>query len=171
MTWFRYGDATGRHAIAWAYRMGSGTTPQLWIRAEPADRRIRALICVDRFNVSVQSDGAYNDGRWHHLALQRSAGSLRMYVDGSMVAAKDAPPGSLTAGKEFGVDGFHLGQRLDGGDRFHGFLDELRVYRRALSPSQLDEIRLHNHPVRGELGLRLPMESIVTAATEGSRAR
>ncbi|TCO35616.1 hypothetical protein EV652_101500 [Kribbella steppae] len=41
MAWIKYGAATGSHAILWAYRTGSGTTPQVWLRAEPeaADNR------------------------------------------------------------------------------------------------------------------------------------
>ena len=159
-TWIRYADTTGSHAIMWAYRVGSGTTPQLWLRAEPASNRIRALMMVDRFNITVSSPQAYNDGQWHHLVLQRAAGRLVLRVDGAEVGAAAMPPGSVTAGKEFGVQGIHLGQRLDGVDRFHGTLDEVRLYRRALSPTELDLIRDRNLPIGGRLGLRLPLETI-----------
>ena len=118
MSWIRYADTAGSHAILWAYRTGSGTTPQVWLRAEPASNRIRALLIVDRFTVTVQSAQSYNDGQWHHVVLQRAKGRLRLLVDGAEVAAADAPPGSVTAGQEFGVQGLHVGQRIDGVDRF-----------------------------------------------------
>ncbi|MEO3747640.1 sialidase family protein [Plantactinospora sp. B5E13] len=160
MTWFRYTATTGSHALLWAYRTGSGTTPQVWLRAEPASNRIRALIMVDRFNVSVQSAGAYNDGQWHHVVLQRSAGQFVLRVDGAVVASATCPPGSVTDGKEFGVQGLHVGQRVDGVDRFRGTLDDVRVYRRALTPTELDLIRLRGLPIQGRLGLWLPMERV-----------
>ncbi|SCG53308.1 sialidase-1 [Micromonospora echinaurantiaca] len=159
-TWIRYAETKGSHAIMWAYRTGSGTTPQVWLRAEPASNRIRALIMVDRFNISVASAQAYNDGNWHHVVLQRVDGRLVLQVDGAEVAAAEVPPGSVTAGKEFGVTGIHLGQRVDGADRFHGTLDEVRLYRRALSPTELDLIRERNLPIGGGLGLRLPLETV-----------
>ncbi|MBC6463388.1 sialidase family protein [Actinomadura sp. HBU206391] len=160
MTWFRYSDTTGSHALLWAYRMGGGTTPQLWLRAEPASNRIRAMITVDRFNVSVQSAGAYNDGQWHHVVLQRASGRFVLRVDGVEVAAAAVPPGSVTEGKEFGVDGIHVGQRLDGVDRFRGTLDEMRVYKRALSTAEIELIRSRNLPIGGRLGLRLSQEHV-----------
>lgn len=159
-TWFRYSDTTGSHALLWAYRVGGGTTPQLWLRAEPASHRIRALIMVDRFNVSVQSANAYNDGQWHHVALQRTGGRLVLRVDGAQVGSADVPPGSVTEGKEFGVQGIHVGQRLDGADRFHGTLDDVRVYKRALSPAELDAIRADGRPLNGRLALWLPFETV-----------
>ena len=104
---------------------GSGTTPQVWLRAEPASNRLRALMAVDRFTITVQSTSAYNDGLWHHVILQRAHGSLRLLVDGVQVAAAAAPDGSVTAGKEFGVQGIQVGQRVDGADRFDGSVDEV----------------------------------------------
>ncbi|GLZ13464.1 neuramidase [Actinomadura sp. NBRC 104425] len=159
-TWFRYTDTTGSHALLWAYRTGSGTTPQVWLRAEPAAGRIRALIMVDRFNITVQSAGAYNDGQWHHAALRRADGRLGLWIDGTEVASAEVPPGSVTEGKEFGVDGIHIGQRLDGADRFHGTIDDVRVYRRALSPAELERVRAGERTPASRLGLWLRMEDI-----------
>ncbi|HCT79418.1 MAG TPA: neuraminidase [Micromonosporaceae bacterium] len=160
MTWIRYSATTGSHAIFWGYRVGTGTTPQLWLRAEPASNRLRALIMVDRFNITVQSASAYNDGQWHHVVLQRVDGRLVLRVDGAEVGAADVPPGSVTAGKEFGVRGIHIGQRLDGVDRFLGTLDEVRLYKRALTTVELNLIRTNNLPIGGRLGLRLQLETV-----------
>ena len=144
----------------WAYRTGSGSTPQIWLRAEPASKRIRALMVVDRFTVTVASTSAYNDGQWHHVVLRRSGGQLALLIDGVQAASAAAPAGSVTAGKEFGVQGIHLGQRVDGVDRFHGTLDEVRLYRRGLSDQELTLIRERNLPIGGRLGLRLPLDTV-----------
>ncbi|MFI7067534.1 exo-alpha-sialidase [Kribbella sp. NPDC050124] len=158
--WIKYGATTGSHAILWAFRTGSGTTPQVWLRAEPQSNRIRALMAVDRFNITVQSASAYNDNQWHHVVLQRADGKLRLLVDGTEVSSATAPPGSVTAGQEFGIQGIHVGQRVDGANRFNGTVDEVRVYRRALSPTELDQIRLTNKPIPAQLGLDLPFTSV-----------
>ncbi|HEY3558742.1 MAG TPA: LamG domain-containing protein, partial [Kribbella sp.] len=160
MTWIRYGATTGSHAILWAYRTGSGSTPQVWLRAEPESKRIRALLSVDRFNVTVQSTSAYNDNQWHHVVLERTGGKLRLLIDGAEAGSVTAPPGSVTAGKEFGVQGIHVGQRVDGANRFQGTLDEVRVYRRALSDTELTQIRQTNKPDTNRLGLNLPFTTI-----------
>ncbi|GAA2070089.1 sialidase family protein [Actinomadura alba] len=160
MTWFRYSATTGAHSLLWGYRVGTGTTPAVWLRAEPVSNRIRALIMVDRFNVSVQSAGSYNDGQWHHVVLQRADGQFVLRVDGAVVASAAVPPGSVTEGKEFGVQGIHVGQRLDGVDRFLGTLDEVRVYKRALSSEELGLIESRNLPIGGRLGLRLPLDTV-----------
>ncbi len=165
MTWLRYSATSGSHAILWAYRVGTGTTPQFWLRAEPASNRIRALIMVDRFNITVQSTQSYNDGQWHHVVLRRASGRFVLSVDGAEVGSAAVPPGSVTAGKEFGVQGIHIGERLDGVDRLLGALDEVRLYRRALHPAELDLIRTHNFPIGGRLGLRLPLEEIQSPAS------
>ncbi|HWD77937.1 MAG TPA: LamG domain-containing protein, partial [Kribbella sp.] len=160
MTWIKYGSTTGSHAILWAHRTGSGTTPQVWLRAEPESKRIRALLSVDRFNVTVQSTSAYNDNQWHHVVLQRANGKLRLLVDGVEVGSATAPAGSVTAGKEFGVQGIHVGQRVDGANRFQGSVDEVRVYRRALTDTELEQIRLDNKPDYNRLGLDLPFTTV-----------
>ncbi|MCG5220892.1 sialidase family protein [Streptosporangium sp. KLBMP 9127] len=160
-SWIRYSDRAGAHSILWFHRVDRGTNPPaLWLRAEPASNRIRATLSVDRFDVTVQSPSAYNDGQWHFVALQRVHGELRLLVDGVQVSSAAAPAGSLTLGKEFGLEGMHIGQRLDGADRFRGTLDEVRVYRRALTGTELDLIRRSNLPIGGQLGLRLPFDHV-----------
>ncbi|MFG1684371.1 exo-alpha-sialidase [Nonomuraea sp. NPDC049269] len=160
-SWIRYSEQTGAHTILWFHRVNRGTNPPaLWLRAEPASNRIRAVLSVDRFNVTVQSPSAYNDGQWHFVALQRVRGELRLLVDGVQVSSAAAPAGSVTLGKEFGLEGIHVGQRLDGVDRFRGTLDEVRVYRRAVTDAELDLIRQRNLPIGGRLGLRLPFDHV-----------
>ncbi|MEO3789565.1 sialidase family protein [Nonomuraea sp. B10E15] len=160
-SWIRYSETAGSHAILWFHRVDRGTNPPgLWLRAEPASNRIRAVLAVDRFDVTVQSPSAYNDGQWHFVALQRVRGELRLLVDGVQVSSAPVPAGSLTLGKEFGLEGIHVGQRLDGADRFRGTLDEVRVYRRALTGAELDLVRERNLPIGGRLGLRLPFDHV-----------
>ncbi|MEO3924965.1 sialidase family protein [Micromonosporaceae bacterium B7E4] len=160
-SWIRYSDRAGAHAILWFHRVDRGTNPPaLWLRAEPASNRIRAILAVDRFDVTVQSQNAYNDGQWHFVVLQRARGELRLLVDGVQVSSVPAPAGSLTLGKEFGTGGLHIGQRIDGVDRFRGTLDEVRLYRRALTATELDLIQRRNLPVGGKLGLRLPFDNV-----------
>ncbi|WP_338118472.1 sialidase family protein [Streptomyces coryli] len=158
--WFKYGRTDGRHTLAWAYRYGSGTgKPQIWLRAEPADNRIRAYLQTEQGGAEVKTAKAYNDNAFHFFSLQRAGGKLTLSVDGTAVSAT-APKGSVTIGKEFGIDGIHFGQNLAGGDRFHGYLDDARVYNRALTATELSGIRTSNTAVTSGQKLRLALDAI-----------
>ncbi|WP_433463383.1 exo-alpha-sialidase [Spirillospora sp. CA-128828] len=147
----RYADTGGTRTILWAYRVGSGA-PQIWLRAEPASHRIRGVIQTERGQVVVDTAQAYNDGQWHEVVLRRSGGKLTLSVDGQAASATD-PGGSVTLGKQFTIDGIHVGQRLDGVYRFHGSISDVRVYDRAVPDAGIAT-------ERGGLRLWLPLERI-----------
>ncbi|MFF2996310.1 exo-alpha-sialidase [Streptomyces sp. NPDC057950] len=137
--WFRYTAATGEQPLMWMGGIGT-TQPQVWMRAEPASGRITALIttrdgATAPATASVRVPGARNDGQWHHLVLRRDhgAGLLTLFVDGTSLSTPDVP-GSVSRNSPFGV---HVGQRMDSRAYFTGTIDEVRVYDRALSDSEL----------------------------------
>ncbi|MFF8673576.1 exo-alpha-sialidase [Streptomyces sp. NPDC015242] len=134
---FRYTAATGEQPFLWMGGIG-GTQPQVWLRGEPANDRVRALITTRSGaatvrTASVWSDGARNDGRWHHLALRRGGGQLTLFLDGEAVSTADVA-GSVSRNSPFGV---HIGQRMDSRAHLTGAVDDVRVWNRALSDSEL----------------------------------
>jgi len=163
--WIRYSATTGSHAILWGYRVGQGT-PSVWLRAEPSSNRIRAFVETERGNAQVATPRAYNGGQWHFLVLQRAGGHLSLAVDGQQPVTATAPAGSVTAGKELAIDGIHVGQRLDGVHRFRGSIDEVRVYARALTPSQTASIHEFNEPIHSQLRLWLRLDRITSPGGE-----
>jgi sialidase-1 len=137
-TWsarIRYTDTAGTHPILWAYRVGSGA-PEIWLRTEPASNRIRGFIQTDQGSVTVDTSRAYNDGQWHDVVLRRAGGKLTLSVDGQAASATD-PGGSTTLGKQFTIDGLDVGQRLDGAQRFHGSVSDVRVFAGAVPDDRL----------------------------------
>ncbi|MDQ0379695.1 sialidase family protein [Amycolatopsis thermophila] len=150
--WVNYGASTGNQVFFWMGGMGS-TAPQIWLRGEPAANRLIASMTTTAGTKQVTSVGAYADQQWHHVALQRTGGQLLLWVDGTQVASGPAAAGSVTQTVSFQ---FWLGRRLDGAFGLDGSLDDVRLYRRALSPSELDAVRVANEPVRDGLVLRLP---------------
>ena len=54
----------------------------------------------------------------------------------------------------------HLGQKPDSRAQFTGALDEVRVYRRALSDAELSGVRSANAPANGPLVLGLPLDRV-----------
>jgi hypothetical protein len=60
-------------------------------------------------------------GQWHHLAATRAAGTLRLFVDGSLVRAV-ANSADISNNRTLTV-----GAASNAGLFFHGYLDEVRV--------------------------------------------
>lgn len=159
-TWIRYDDTRRNQALFWAY--GINGAPEVWLRAEPGDNRIRGTVTTASGSATVSSAGAYADGGWHHVVLRRQADAVTMIIDGVRVGSA-----SGTAGPVQGDDPtpIYLGQRLDGADRFHGSLDEFRVYGRALNDAELAELRTRNSDRLRGLTARLRMDAIVPAGS------
>ena len=152
MAWIKYGASTANQAIFWAY--GINEFSQFWLRAEPADSRIRGLITTGGATAAVQTTKAYNDNAWHHVALQRKAGTLSIWVDGTQAASVTAPTGSVSLGRPFKM---YVGQRLDGAHHFDGSMDEVRIYKRALTATELNSIRTANSTSVPDAVLDLPL--------------
>ncbi|MGX7760836.1 exo-alpha-sialidase [Streptomyces angustmyceticus] len=163
--WFRYDAATGEQPLLWMGGVGA-RAPQVAVEGDPGHHRITArLTAVDgaapaATAQAVTHDG-YNDGAWHHLALRRTGGRLLLTVDGGETGVVPDVPGSVSRGSVFGV---HLGQRPDSRAQFTGALDEVRVYRRALTDAELADVRGDNAPVRAPLVLGLPLDRVRGAA-------
>ncbi|MFJ4555045.1 exo-alpha-sialidase [Streptomyces massasporeus] len=133
----RYTATTGEQPFLWMGGIGT-TQPQIWLRGEPASNRIRGLITTRSGattirSASVSTEGAHNDGRWHHLALRRGGGQLTLFLDGEAIGTADVP-GSVSRNSPFGV---HIGQRMDSRAFLTGAIDDVRVWNRALSDEEL----------------------------------
>ncbi|MFI6333916.1 exo-alpha-sialidase [Streptomyces sp. NPDC050535] len=157
--WFRYSATTGEQPLLWMG--GSGNSqPQVWLRGEPANNRITGLIttrdgAAAPTTTSVRTTGAYNDGKWHHLALRRGNGRLTLFIDGTATSSPDLP-GSVSRNSPFGV---HVGQRMDGRAHFTGSIDEVRLDARALSDDEVRSLRMYGVlPVTRDTVLWLPMD-------------
>ncbi|RZU18569.1 sialidase-1 [Kribbella rubisoli] len=152
MAWIKYGASTTPQAIFWGYNINEFS--QFWLRAEPADGRTRGLITTGGNTAAVQTTKAYNDNAWHHVALQRKAGTLSIWVDGAQAASVTAPSGSVSPGRPFKM---YVGQRLDGAHHFDGSMDEVRLYKRALTATELNSIRTANTTTVPDVVLDLPL--------------
>jgi sialidase-1 len=73
----------------------------------------------------------------------------------------------VTYGDTFAVNGFQLGAKPDGADRFNGSLDEFRIFRKSLTTAELDDIRLNNTDLGTVTSIRLAFDVV----TDGNYAR
>lgn len=155
-TWIKYSDTSKDQALFWAY--GVNGKPEVWLRAEPGSNRIRGSVVTTTGSAGVTSAGAYADGAWHHVVLRRQADTVAMFVDGVQVSVASGAAGPVSGDDPTPI---YLGQRLDGANRFHGSMDEFRVYDRALSTAEVS--RLHTSNTNGirSLTAYLPMNAVV----------
>jgi hypothetical protein len=87
------------------------------------------------FDSSTQhTDGRRADAvdRWSHLALTYDGVRLRLYVDGTQVSSR-----AITGTILRTTDPLWIGGNRPYGEHFQGVIDEVRVYDRALSPSEV----------------------------------
>lgn len=89
--------------------------------------------------ISVDSDTAAVPGRWTHLAAtyHKPSGAMQLHVNGVRQNATATLAGSVAA-----TGPVTIGQALRAGaatDQFFGQLDDVRVYQRALSTSEIGE--------------------------------
>jgi subtilisin-like proprotein convertase family protein len=127
-------------AAFWARRLSSGkwhvalaqgsSSPDngLHIGFRDNDRFLCAF-----YNDDLVTDAAYTDSDWHHWACTFDATSLtrRIYRDGLLVKEGRASgmyggSGTLYLGRYFNADSF-----------FHGALDDIRIYGRALAAEEV----------------------------------
>jgi hypothetical protein len=87
-------------------------------------------------NVDMTGSRNVNDGQWHHVAAVYDGTNKYIYVDGTLDVS--APATGLIAQNNQPVD---LGQNsATTGNTFNGLLDEVSIYNRALSASEIQAI-------------------------------
>ena len=85
---------------------------------------------------SVTYDRALSPG-WHHLVAVRDTGRLQLYIDGNRVAESDAFDPSQYHLSTDGPLKIGFGQH----DYFNGRMKDLRIYSRALSADDIEEVQ------------------------------
>ncbi|MEA3403275.1 MAG: DUF6067 family protein [Armatimonadota bacterium] len=120
--WLFFGDCSGL-AIHRNYNLRIDTYNEL--RFEWAN---------DSEYTQLTGDAAFLDGRWHHVAaVAESPSHAYLYLDGRLYErAPMALPITPTSGESFRIGGWFAGV-------FPGEIDEVRLYGRALSSSEIAE--------------------------------
>ncbi len=84
-----------------------------------------------------ESSAHLSPSRWYHVGVTLKAGSnVCFYVDGE-------PAGSVRQIGNFGLTNnqpLRIGAKPDPYSSFHGVLDEMRIYRRVLTPTEFEEL-------------------------------
>jgi hypothetical protein len=113
--WVKRNDASGTQKI-FDLRTASGTV-QLHAEYNYTD----GYIYVTRGTTSlVASSSIGNTSNWQHIAVQRSGGNTRVFVNG-------VSGGAITDSGNYALGKVTVGADYQGNNRFNGYVDEFRV--------------------------------------------
>lgn len=136
----------------------AGTDTGNWVGIEHKGSELRFAVDDDVNKTQLGwADGTKAfDGEWHHVVAVRdvAAKTLFLYFDGELVESMEDLAGPLQCGKENLVIG-NINGNFD--NAYKGKLDELAIYRGALSASKVKE---HYEASAAEYLAYLPLDEI-----------
>ncbi len=133
---------TVQHASGWPYR-------RLWIAASQSAGVTRGNLFFDFENVSsssgaeVFSASALVESGWRHIAVSHNNGTMSFYFDGVLNKTQGFSVGPVAS-----TDPFFLGAGsiANGVGGFTGWMDEVRIYARALGAPEIAAIHESSDP-------------------------
>ncbi len=87
---------------------------------------------------AVSGSKALDLGRWYHVAATTQQQTVRIYLDGQLEAVAAMNLQTETAGSDFFAGA--MGGGFAAQWNFDGWLDEVRIYRKALSPTEIQAL-------------------------------
>jgi len=113
------------------------------------------------------NSGVAVDTKWHHICLTYDGSSLAIYVDGVLRQTKAETVNTALSALKMGVG-------VEGSTFYPGSLDEVRIYNRALSPAEVQQLKDIEDPDTDGDGIRDRFETgtgtYVSPEDTGTRA-
>lgn len=72
---------------------------------------------------------------WTHIIALRDSGTAKVYINGKLIGSFDASGVNADA-----TGTFHIGSRSDGTKIWDGEIDDVRIYNRALTPLEVEQL-------------------------------
>jgi hypothetical protein len=91
------------------------------------------LIAGNKYPVS--SKASFATGKWYHVAVVYNGATNALYINGVLDNYTDAAAGGVNLTDTYS-NGFHIGYSA-GGRYLNGFVSEARVWKKALTPKEL----------------------------------
>ena len=121
-----------RHHLAHRDHEGALERPRLRACSPTTTPRTRRPRVFTTSDLATSGTTQLPLNTWSHLTMTWASSTLRLYVNGTQVSSR-AAAGSLTTG----TGPLRIGGNSFSSQWFSGRIDELRVYRRALSASEI----------------------------------
>jgi hypothetical protein len=113
----------------------AGAKNQMYVMSGGSGEALAGLYDGITWRDAVDTGNLTADGNWHHVAVVVTATQMELFVDG--VSKATAPHDN-----SFPVNNvvWNIGRRNNGTHYFNGTLDEIRIYNRALTPSEVQTV-------------------------------
>jgi hypothetical protein len=118
-----------------------GPSTAMWASGVNGSGKVNFLLSDDTgFKIDLEGDGHYDDGQWHQVACVRDESNNEsiLYVDGIIVDQVTYDyEGSFTNSDKICIA--HLMNLGEPEYYYMGYVDEIAIYQRALSASEIDD--------------------------------
>ncbi|MBT8037804.1 MAG: cadherin-like domain-containing protein [Verrucomicrobiae bacterium] len=118
---------------------GSGTADHIFMLStvdSGGQNKIRARLKTEGVTPATYiADDSISAGAWYHAAVVYDGETLTFYINGSASGSS-----GLTGNVMTSSDNVAIGSQPGGGNHFDGKIDDVRIYKRALSPAEISEI-------------------------------
>ena len=111
--------------------------------------RINQVASGDTYRVSALTEYPI-DGTWMHVAATYDGTTIRLYVNGVLETSLTPPPGTVIATNTVPLS---LGAQNDNSRWFMGWMDDARVYNRALSLAEIRALPRVSYTISGNAGV------------------
>jgi hypothetical protein len=133
---------TGQQAILSAAN-GSNDNEMLLFAASATELRFYTGETIGSF--ASWTIPSIADSQWHHVAVTRNqtAGTVELFLDGTSQGSRTAALSTLTVasgGLVFGQEQDTVGGGFSPSQAFDGVLDDLRLYTRILTPTEIADL-------------------------------
>lgn len=112
--------------------LGSDLNKNFWLHTTPSGsgKGVVAGVGTGAGSTTLSHEFSTNPDGWHHVAAVYAGGSLLLYVDGAFVSS-----GQSSISNEAAL--FTIGSRRNQTGFFHGRIDDVRLYNRPLTGSDI----------------------------------
>ena len=100
------------------------------------------------YNNEMLATNVYNANNWYHVALTYDGTTARLYINGNPWGAGQTKNWDLT------LNAAYVGRKLNGLEYWKGLIDDVRIYNRALSETEIEAI------MNGEVSKRIGEEDV-----------
>jgi uncharacterized protein YjdB len=129
--WFKPNDLNTRQVLFERGGSGAGLAIQI------IGGKLEAAVVSSSIRF-ILSKELTDPGIWHHVSASFGNGTFKLFLDGQLAGETTTPYNKVAAasnegavGARFGVDAFN---GSGGGANFNGIIDDVRIYRAAVSP-------------------------------------
>lgn len=95
------------------------------------NNKLQFVLSNGTSQVKLTSKSTFTTNTWYHIAATYDGAAMKLYINGNLDTSA-AMTGSFVANEIF-----YLGYSWDANRNMNGLLDELRVWKKALSPSEI----------------------------------